>query len=54
VEREFIIIGEVMSRIIHKYPETRIRIDRARRIANFRNFLVHEYDEWTTTWSGTS
>jgi len=45
VEREFIIIGEVMSRIIHKYPETRTRIDHARKIANFRHFLVHEYDE---------
>ena len=45
VEREFIIVGEVMSRIVHRFPETRARIDHARKIANFRHFLVHEYDE---------
>lgn len=38
VEREFIIIGEVMARIIHRFPETRSRIEHGRRIINFRPF----------------
>lgn len=44
VEREFITVGEVLSRIIHYYPETQSRVEHARRIANFRNILVHDYD----------
>jgi uncharacterized protein with HEPN domain len=44
VEREFITVGEVLSRIIHYYPETRVRVEHARKIANFRNVLVHDYD----------
>jgi len=43
VERVFEIIGEAMSHLIHRFPESRTRIDHARRIANFRNFIVHEY-----------
>ena len=44
VERGFITVGEVMSRIIHYFPETKARIADARKIANFRNIVVHEYD----------
>ena len=43
MEREFITIGEVISKIIQHFPETKTRIDHARKIANFRNILVHEY-----------
>ena len=32
-----------MSKMIHRFPETRTRIDHARRIANFRNVIAHEY-----------
>jgi uncharacterized protein with HEPN domain len=43
VERVFEIIGEAMSKMIHRIPESRTRIEHARRIANFRNILAHEY-----------
>ncbi len=43
VERVFEIIGEAVSKMIHRFPESRTRIDHARRIANFRNIIVHEY-----------
>ena len=43
VERNFITVGEVLSRILHHFPESKTRIDHARKIANFRNILVHEY-----------
>jgi uncharacterized protein with HEPN domain len=43
VERVFEIIGEAMSKIVHRFPETRTRIDHARRIANFRHIIAHEY-----------
>jgi uncharacterized protein with HEPN domain len=43
VERVFEIIGEAMSKMIHRFPESRTRIDNARPIANFRNVIVHEY-----------
>ena len=43
VERQFIIVGEVISKIIHYFPETKNRIDDARSIANFRHILVHDY-----------
>jgi uncharacterized protein with HEPN domain len=45
VERDFIIVGEVFAKIIRRFPETHTRIDHARKIANFRHFLVHEYDD---------
>jgi uncharacterized protein with HEPN domain len=44
VERDFILIGEILSRILHHFPETKGRIDSAREITGFRNILVHEYD----------
>ncbi len=43
VEREFMIIGEAMRRILHHFPESADRIEKARSIANFRNIIVHEY-----------
>ena len=43
IERNFITVGEILSRILHYFPETKDRIDHARKIANFRNVLVHEY-----------
>jgi uncharacterized protein with HEPN domain len=45
VEREFSIMGEAMRRILHHFPETKSRVDHARSIANFRNVIMHEYDE---------
>jgi uncharacterized protein with HEPN domain len=44
IEREFTIIGEVMRRILHHFPESAARIEDARKIANFRNVIVHEYN----------
>jgi uncharacterized protein with HEPN domain len=44
IEREFTIIGEIMRRILHHFPETAARIEDARKIANFRNVIVHEYN----------
>lgn len=44
IEREFTIIGEVMRRILHHFPETAARIEDARKIADFRNVIVHEYN----------
>ncbi len=43
VERVFEIIGEAMSKMIHRFPESSTRIDDARNIADFRNVLAHEY-----------
>ena len=43
VEREFEIIGEAMSKMVHRFPESSVRIEHARRIANFRNVIAHEY-----------
>jgi len=43
VEREFLIVGEAMAKIIHRFPETKSRLEHARRVANFRHLLVHEY-----------
>ena len=44
VERDFILIAEILARILHHFPETQGRIDHAREISGFRNILVHEYD----------
>jgi len=43
VERIFEIVGEATSKMIHRFPESRDRIDHARKIANFRNIIAHEY-----------
>jgi len=44
IERDFTIIGEVMRRILHHFPEARVRIEDAQAIADFRNVIVHEYN----------
>jgi len=43
VEREFIIIGEALSALSRRAPETFAKISDARRIIDFRNQLTHEY-----------
>lgn len=43
VERQFIIIGEVISKIIKYFPETQVRLTDAKKIAGFRHILVYEY-----------
>lgn len=43
-EREFIIIAEALFRLGKNSSETQARVDHVRKIANFRNILVHEYD----------
>jgi len=45
VERQFIIIGEAFSRITSSFPDSRQRVQQARKIINFRNFLSHEYED---------
>jgi len=42
VEREFEIIGEAMTRILHKAPE--IKISNAIKIKGLRNHIIHAYD----------
>ncbi len=37
------IVGEAMSKMIHRFPECKARLDHARGIAGFRHLLVHEY-----------
>ncbi len=44
VERDFILISEILARILHHFPESKDRIDHAREITGFRNILVHDYD----------
>ncbi len=43
VERQFITVGEVISKVTRYFPETTTRIDDAQRIADFRPILVHDY-----------
>lgn len=43
VEREFTIIGEAIRQMEHHFPEVASRVDNVRGIADFKNFLVHEY-----------
>jgi uncharacterized protein YutE (UPF0331/DUF86 family) len=42
-EREFIIIAEALSRIGHLSPDLQARVDDLRKIAEFRNVIVHHY-----------
>ena len=42
VEREFEIIGEAMNRVLKLEPS--IRISDARKIVDFRNFVIHDYN----------
>lgn len=45
VERQFILIGEALSRIRTYFPDRQQRLEDARKIINFRNFLIHEYED---------
>jgi uncharacterized protein with HEPN domain len=51
VERELLIIGEAVNRILQTAPDT--RIDNARKIIGFRNRVIHAYDsiDDETVWS---
>ena len=42
VEREFEIIGEAMNRVLKLEPT--INISDARKIVDFRNFVIHDYN----------
>lgn len=44
VERQFEIIGEAMTRLIKRDPTTAAQISEHRKIAAFRNALIHGYD----------
>jgi uncharacterized protein with HEPN domain len=44
IERQFIIIGEALSRFIKLEPELGLTITGHRQIIDFRNILVHGYD----------
>ena len=51
IERELEIIGEAMNRILK--IDANFKITNARKIVDFRNFVIHEYDEvdFTQVWS---
>lgn len=53
VERQYEIIGEAMTRLIKSDPATAAKISEHRRVAGFRNALIHGYDsiDDTTSWS---
>ena len=42
-EREFIIIAEALARIAAISPDLHTRVDNVRKIASFRNVIVHDY-----------
>ncbi len=44
IERQFEIIGEAMTRLIKRDPTVAARITDYRKIAGFRNALIHGYD----------
>lgn len=44
VERQFITIGEALSRVARKDPELFARVPEGPEIVAFRNVLVHGYD----------
>lgn len=43
VERQFEIVGEALSKLADRDPETARRIPELRRIVAFRNILIHGY-----------
>jgi uncharacterized protein with HEPN domain len=53
VERQFEIIGEAMTRLVKTSAETAAKITDWRKIAGFRNVLIHGYDaiDDVTSWS---
>src|ERR1041384_1575805 len=52
VERQFEIIGEAMTRLIKRDPEIAGKISAYKKIAGFRNVLIHGYDaiDDVTSW----
>ena len=56
VEREFEIIGESLNRLTRTDPQTAQSINQLRRIVNFRNRIIHEYDviDDATVWGVVS
>jgi uncharacterized protein with HEPN domain len=44
IERQFEIIGEAMARLSKAAPDAAARITDFRKIAGFRNVLIHGYD----------
>jgi uncharacterized protein with HEPN domain len=44
VERQFLIVGEAMTRLLKTDPSLEAAITDARKIIRFRNILVHGYD----------
>lgn len=44
VERQFIIIGEALRRLVNTEPDVAAAITAHRQIIDFRNILVHGYD----------
>ena len=44
VERQFVIIGEALTRLRREFPEMIERITDVTKIIGFRNILVHGYD----------
>ena len=44
IERQFEIIGEAMTRLLKLDPNTAAKITDHRKIAGFRNALIHGYD----------
>ena len=52
IDRQFEIIGEAMTRLIKHDPAIAARITDRRKIAGFRNALIHGYDsiDDATSW----
>ena len=45
VEREFVLIGEAMSRLAHDDEPIVVQITGYRKIIDFRNIIAHDYDD---------